>query len=72
MRQRPSYPGFFQARLHINSQPRDTFIKLPVSRTAISLQYYNLRNLNVLNLKRRASEKDKNSSDLKLFNEVKS
>lgn len=29
MRQRPSYPGFFQARLHINSQPRDTFIKLP-------------------------------------------
>ncbi|XP_078102718.1 beta-galactosidase-1-like protein 2 isoform X4 [Sander vitreus] len=30
MRQRPSFPGFFQARLYVNSFPKDTFIKLPV------------------------------------------
>ncbi|KAE8295517.1 Beta-galactosidase-1-like protein 2 [Larimichthys crocea] len=29
MRQRPLFPGFFQARLYINSVPKDTFIKLP-------------------------------------------
>uniref|UniRef100_A0A8C9YUA0 Beta-galactosidase n=1 Tax=Sander lucioperca TaxID=283035 RepID=A0A8C9YUA0_SANLU len=29
MRQRPSFPGFFQARLYVNSFPKDTFIKLP-------------------------------------------
>ncbi|XP_070825918.1 beta-galactosidase-1-like protein 2 [Chaetodon trifascialis] len=29
MRQRPSFPGFFQARLYVNSSPKDTFIKLP-------------------------------------------
>lgn len=33
MRQRPSFPGFFQAKLYVNSFPKDTFIKLPVSRT---------------------------------------
>ncbi|TDH15060.1 hypothetical protein EPR50_G00027820 [Perca flavescens] len=29
MHQRPSFPGFFQARLYVNSFPKDTFIKLP-------------------------------------------
>ncbi|XP_071327801.1 beta-galactosidase-1-like protein 2 [Trachinotus anak] len=29
MRQRPTFPGFFQARLYVNSFPKDTFIKLP-------------------------------------------
>ncbi|XP_051254287.1 beta-galactosidase-1-like protein 2 isoform X3 [Dicentrarchus labrax] len=29
MRQRPSFPGFFQGRLYVNSFPKDTFIKLP-------------------------------------------
>ncbi|XP_076592230.1 beta-galactosidase-1-like protein 2 isoform X2 [Chaetodon auriga] len=29
MRQRPSFPGFFQARLYVNTSPKDTFIKLP-------------------------------------------
>ncbi|XP_070685504.1 beta-galactosidase-1-like protein 2 isoform X2 [Pempheris klunzingeri] len=29
MRQRPSFPSFFQARLYVNSFPKDTFIKLP-------------------------------------------
>ncbi|XP_028275000.1 beta-galactosidase-1-like protein 2 isoform X2 [Parambassis ranga] len=28
MRQRPSFPGFFQAKLHVDSYPKDTFIKL--------------------------------------------
>ncbi|KAI4787349.1 hypothetical protein KUCAC02_036518, partial [Chaenocephalus aceratus] len=27
--QRPSFPGFFQAKLYVNSSPKDTFIKLP-------------------------------------------
>uniref|UniRef100_A0A4W6CUS4 Uncharacterized protein n=1 Tax=Lates calcarifer TaxID=8187 RepID=A0A4W6CUS4_LATCA len=29
MRQRPSFPGFFQGRLYVNTFPKDTFIKLP-------------------------------------------
>uniref|UniRef100_A0A7N8Y607 Beta-galactosidase n=1 Tax=Mastacembelus armatus TaxID=205130 RepID=A0A7N8Y607_9TELE len=29
LRQRPSFPGFFQARFYVNSYPKDTFIKLP-------------------------------------------
>ncbi|KAM7399595.1 hypothetical protein PAMP_018860 [Pampus punctatissimus] len=29
MRQRPSFPGFFHARLYVNRYPKDTFIKLP-------------------------------------------
>ncbi|XP_034557095.1 beta-galactosidase-1-like protein 2 [Notolabrus celidotus] len=29
MRQRPSFPGFFQAKLYVNTFPKDTFIKLP-------------------------------------------
>ncbi|XP_037534034.1 beta-galactosidase-1-like protein 2 [Nematolebias whitei] len=29
LRQRPSFPAFFQAKLHVNSSPKDTFIKLP-------------------------------------------
>ncbi|KAM4566081.1 beta-galactosidase-1-like protein 2 [Odontesthes bonariensis] len=29
MRQRPSFPAFFQASLHLNGSPKDTFIKLP-------------------------------------------
>ncbi|KAK5868414.1 hypothetical protein PBY51_009432 [Eleginops maclovinus] len=29
LRQRPSFPGFFQAKLYVNSSPKDTFIKLP-------------------------------------------
>ncbi|XP_041664936.1 beta-galactosidase-1-like protein 2 [Cheilinus undulatus] len=29
MRQRPSFPGFFQAKLYVNMFPKDTFIKLP-------------------------------------------
>uniref|UniRef100_A0A8C2ZIH2 Beta-galactosidase n=1 Tax=Cyclopterus lumpus TaxID=8103 RepID=A0A8C2ZIH2_CYCLU len=29
MRQRPTFPSFFQARLYVNSPPKDTFIKLP-------------------------------------------
>ncbi|XP_072248974.1 beta-galactosidase-1-like protein 2 [Leuresthes tenuis] len=29
MRQRPSFPAFFQASLHVNGSPKDTFIKLP-------------------------------------------
>lgn len=29
IRQRPSFPGFFQAKLHIRRQPLDTFVKLP-------------------------------------------
>ncbi|XP_031716803.1 beta-galactosidase-1-like protein 2 isoform X1 [Anarrhichthys ocellatus] len=29
MRQRPTFPAFFQARLYVNSLPKDTFIKLP-------------------------------------------
>ncbi|XP_033833057.1 beta-galactosidase-1-like protein 2 [Periophthalmus magnuspinnatus] len=29
MHQRPSFPGFFQAKLHIKTQLKDTFIKLP-------------------------------------------
>ncbi|XP_017275575.1 beta-galactosidase-1-like protein 2 [Kryptolebias marmoratus] len=29
MRQRPSFPAFFQGKLHVNSSPKDTFIKLP-------------------------------------------
>lgn len=29
MRQRPSFPSFFHARLYVNSVPKDTFIKLP-------------------------------------------
>lgn len=28
-RQRPSFPGFFQAKLYVNLFPEDTFIKLP-------------------------------------------
>lgn len=30
----PSIPGFFQARLYVDGPPKDTFIRLPVSRTA--------------------------------------
>ncbi|XP_047450932.1 beta-galactosidase-1-like protein 2 isoform X2 [Mugil cephalus] len=29
MRQQPSFPGFFQTMLYVNSSPKDTFIKLP-------------------------------------------
>ncbi|XP_029963511.1 beta-galactosidase-1-like protein 2 isoform X1 [Salarias fasciatus] len=29
MRERPSFPAFFQGRLYVNSFPKDTFIKLP-------------------------------------------
>ncbi|XP_029303033.1 beta-galactosidase-1-like protein 2 isoform X2 [Cottoperca gobio] len=29
VRQRPSFPAFFQATLYVNSFPKDTFIKLP-------------------------------------------
>uniref|UniRef100_A0A667WRD9 Si:dkey-224e22.2 n=1 Tax=Myripristis murdjan TaxID=586833 RepID=A0A667WRD9_9TELE len=29
MRQKPSFPGFFQSRLYVDGVPRDTFIKLP-------------------------------------------
>ncbi|XP_041851677.1 beta-galactosidase-1-like protein 2 isoform X2 [Melanotaenia boesemani] len=29
MHQQPSFPAFFQARLYVNSSPKDTFIKLP-------------------------------------------
>ncbi|XP_038549360.1 beta-galactosidase-1-like protein 2 isoform X2 [Micropterus salmoides] len=29
LRHRPSFPGFFQTRLYVNSSPKDTFIKLP-------------------------------------------
>ncbi|CAJ1065847.1 beta-galactosidase-1-like protein 2 [Xyrichtys novacula] len=29
MRQKPSFPSFFQAKLYVNSFPKDTFIKLP-------------------------------------------
>lgn len=29
MRQKPSFPGFFQTRLYVSSFPKDTFIKLP-------------------------------------------
>ncbi|KAF3692999.1 Beta-galactosidase-1-like protein 2 [Channa argus] len=29
VRQRPSFPGFFQARLYVSSSPKDIFIKLP-------------------------------------------
>lgn len=29
IRQRPSYPGFFQTKLYIKTQPKDTFVKLP-------------------------------------------
>ncbi|KAM9734228.1 beta-galactosidase-1-like protein 2 isoform 1-T1 [Menidia menidia] len=29
MRQQPSFPAFFQARLYVNSSPKDTFLKLP-------------------------------------------
>lgn len=29
MRQQPSFPGFFQAKLYVNTYPKDTFIKLP-------------------------------------------
>nr|XP_046246296.1 beta-galactosidase-1-like protein 2 isoform X2 [Scatophagus argus] len=29
MRERPSFPGFFHAKLYVNSSPKDTFIKLP-------------------------------------------
>ncbi|XP_069003810.1 beta-galactosidase-1-like protein 2 [Embiotoca jacksoni] len=29
VRQRPSCPGFFQAKFYVNSFPRDTFLKLP-------------------------------------------
>ena len=32
MRQRPSFPAFFQAKLYLSSSPKDTYIKLPVSR----------------------------------------
>lgn len=31
----PSVPGFFQARLYVDGAPRDTFIKLDVSKTTI-------------------------------------
>lgn len=31
-------PGFFQAKLHVDDVPRDTFIKLPVSRTYFTLK----------------------------------
>lgn len=33
MRQQPSFPGFFLAKLYVNSSPKDTFVKLPVSPT---------------------------------------
>lgn len=33
MRQQPTFPGFFQAKLHMITSPKDTFIKLPVSET---------------------------------------
>ncbi|CAL1570919.1 unnamed protein product [Knipowitschia caucasica] len=29
MHQKPIFPGFFQTKLHIRTQPKDTFIKLP-------------------------------------------
>ncbi|KAF6721646.1 Beta-galactosidase-1-like protein 2 [Oryzias melastigma] len=29
MREKPSYPAFFQTRLYLSSSPKDTFIKLP-------------------------------------------
>ncbi|MEQ2177213.1 hypothetical protein GOODEAATRI_001462 [Goodea atripinnis] len=29
MQRRPSFPAFFQAKLYVNSSPKDTFIKLP-------------------------------------------
>uniref|UniRef100_A0A8C6STL0 Beta-galactosidase n=1 Tax=Neogobius melanostomus TaxID=47308 RepID=A0A8C6STL0_9GOBI len=29
MRQKPSFPGFFQTKLHIKTQPKDTFVNLP-------------------------------------------
>ncbi|CAN9511540.1 unnamed protein product [Ophioblennius macclurei] len=29
MRQRPSFPAFFQGKLYVNGAPKDTFIKLP-------------------------------------------
>lgn len=29
MRQRPSFPSFFQGKLYVNTVPKDTFIKLP-------------------------------------------
>lgn len=29
MRQQPSFPGFFHAKLYVNTHPKDTFIKLP-------------------------------------------
>ena len=41
MRQQLSFPGFFQARLYVNTFPKDTFIKLPVSRKDSN---YTLRN----------------------------
>lgn len=29
MRQKRTFPGFFKTRLYINTNPKDTFIKLP-------------------------------------------